>query len=385
MTPSSYGALGAVLAAMVMLAVPLSGLQVAASTTAASQGRLTRATARRALRTSALIALPGAVALFFLAPAVRDWFHLTSLGDALLLAPYLFVSVILAMARGLLLGSGGTSAVAAGFVAGVAVRLGGILLLGTATTFQALLLTLAGEVTALAVALVACHVTARDGSTESLGLRRVTRSTFALCGLFAFSSVDLFLARHHLADTQSGNYVAGATVAKTVLALPAAAMAVVLPRLVAGWAARRPGTALKNAMLLVGGSALVGGLVVAAVPELVLGLLFGSTYAGNGTLLRVLVLVAVLTSFVSIAVHSAIARGATLTLALPWLGAILEVVLIELHHGSTAQIATISVAAAVPTLLAVIAIEGLAFLRNGRTVKARSAIRVKPALALLPA
>ena len=367
MTPTAYGALGAVLAAMVMIGIPLSGLQVAASTTAAAQGRLTAATATHALRWSAIAAFPAALAVALAAPAVRDWFHLASTGDALLLAPYLFVSVLLAVARGLLLGSGGTAAVAIGFVAGVTVRLGGLALLGGASTSIALLLTLAGEVTALAVALVACRSMVTAGPGERLGLRRVTRSTLALCGMFAFSSVDLLLARHHLAGAQSGDYVAAATVAKTVLALPAAAMAVMLPRLVAGWAARRPGPALAQSLRLVGGTALLGGLVVAAVPGLVLQVLFGATYAGTGGLLRVLVAVATLTAVVSVGVHSSLARGANLTLAVPWLGAGMEVALIELHHGSGAQIATISAASAVPTLLAVIAIEGVALLRVRRS------------------
>ena len=239
-------------------------------------------------------------------------------------------------------------------------------MLGSTGTFGALLLTLAGEVTALAVALAACRSSVAAGPREGLGLRRVTRSTVALCGMFAFSSVDLLLARHHLAGAPSGDYVAAATVAKTVLALPAAAMAVMLPRLVAAWALGRPGPAVRHALTLVAGTALVGGLVVAAVPGLVLRLLFGATYAGTGGLLRVLVVVAVLTAVVSTGVHSSLARGSTLTLVVPWLGAGLEVVLIELHHASGAQIAGISVAAAVPTLLAVIAVEGVALARAHR-------------------
>ena len=58
-------------------------------------------------------------------------------------------------------------------------------------------------------------------------------SSLAIGGLFLFTTVDLFLARHFLPGEASGGYVAAATIGKTLLALPAAALAAAYPRLVA--------------------------------------------------------------------------------------------------------------------------------------------------------
>jgi O-antigen/teichoic acid export membrane protein len=184
----------------------------------------------------------------------------------------------------------------------------------------------------------------------------------AVTGLFLFSTVDLLLARHHLRDDASGSYVAAATVAKTVLALPAAMMSVVFPRLLAAWPGPGRGRVLLAGGVAVTGPALLGAAVVVAVPSLVLGLLYGDGYAEAAGLVRVLSAVAALTSVVTLLTNAALARRAR-TIALPWAGAVLEVVLIHRWHGSAAQVAVCSAAALLPTLLIVLALEGRAWSR----------------------
>ena len=145
------------------------------------------------------------------------------------LAPYLVVSAVLAAARGLLLGGRGSapwpsptwSARRSGW--GSASRWCSVGVAG------ALLATLVGEVAALVVA-VGPLLRWSDGTPGRLRLGP-SAAGVAVTGLFLFSTVDLLLARHHLRDDASGSYVAAATVAKTVLALPAAIMSVVFPRL----------------------------------------------------------------------------------------------------------------------------------------------------------
>ncbi|GAA3338436.1 polysaccharide biosynthesis protein [Amorphoplanes nipponensis] len=358
----AYGALGTVLAAMLMLGVPLGAVQTAASALVAEHG-LSRASARRTLRLVALWSLGPALVVLACAPLLRDYFHLAGLAEAVQLAPYLIIAAVVAAARGLLLGARRTGAVAVTYLVATAVRLAlGLALTVTFGVSGALAATVAAEVAALLVAARPLRRPAGAGTPGALRLGAVAHAGIAVTGLFLFSTVDLLLARHHLRDGGSGAYIAAATVAKTVLALPAAVMAAVFPRLLAGW--RQPGRArvLAAGALAVAGPALLGAAVIIAVPAPVLRVLYGDGYADAGGLVRALVSVAALTSLVTVLTYAALARRAR-TLAVPWLGAGLEVALIETWHSSATQIALCSAAALAPTLLLMLALEARVWAR----------------------
>lgn len=361
--PAAYGALGALLAAMVMLGIPLGALQTAASAHAAGHGA-GRATTIGTLRAVALWSLPAGVLTLLGAPLLSDWFHLDSTAGTGQLGPYLIVAALLATARGLLLGTRRNTAVAGTYLIATAVRL----LLGVALALPfgvsgALAATLLSEVAALAAAVRVLIRDREPGAGHRLRLGAVGGAAVAVTGLFLFSTVDLLLARHHLAGAESGAYVAAATVAKTVLALPAAIMAAVFPRLVA--AQDQPGRArtLLTACAAVAGPALAGAAVVVLLPTLVLSVLYGDGYATATTLVQVLSGVAGATSLVTVLTNAALARRSWMTLV-PWAGAVLEIALIQLWHGSAAQIAACSAAALLPTLLVIATAETLAWTRR---------------------
>ena len=358
----AYGALGTVLAAMMMLGVPLGAVQTAASALVAEHG-LSRASARRTLLLVACWSLGPALAVLACAPLLRDYFHLAGLAEAVQLAPYLIIAAVVAAARGLLLGARRIGTVAVTYFVATAVRLA----LGLALTVPfgvagALAATVAAELAALlAVARPLRHPDGA-GTPGALRLGAVAHAGLAVTGLFLFSTVDLLMARHHLRDGSSGAYIAAATVAKTVLAIPAGIMSAVFPRLLAGW--HRPGRArvLAAGGLAVAGPALLGAVVIIAVPGLVLRVLYGDGYADAEPLVRALVSVAALTSLVTVLTYAALARRAR-TLVVPWLGAGLEVALIETWHASALQIALCSAAALVPTLLLMVLLEGRVWAR----------------------
>ena len=355
--PGGYGALGAVLAAMVMIGVPLGALQTAASAHVAGTGA-SRDTVRRSLSAVAVWSLLPALATLACAPVLRDYFQLASATDAVILAPYVVVAALLATARGLLLGTRRVPVVARTYLASTVTRLafGAVLVTAWGAT-GALLATLLGEVVALLVAVMPLRRAPGEGSGSRLRLGTVGRAAVAVTGLFLFSTVDLLLARHHLADGVSGGYVAAATVAKTVLALPAAIMSVMFPRLAAGHGEPGRGRLLTVAIAAVAGPALACAAVVTAVPGPVLRVLYGDGYADAATLVCVLTAVAGLTSVVTVLTYAGLARGARST-AVPWLGAVLEIVLIEIWHDSALQVAVCSAAALLPTLLVLALVEG---------------------------
>lgn len=367
MGPAEYGALGTVLAAMVMLGVPLGALQTAASALVAQHGP-SRATARRALRAVTLWSLLAGAATGACAPLLRDYFHLDSVLQSALLAPYLVVAAVAAAARGLLLGDRRIGTVANTYLVATAVRL--VLGVALAVPFGvagALLATVLSEVAALLVALKRLS-SAEGDEAHGLKLGAVAHAGIAVTGLFLFSTVDLLLARHHLTGDASGAYVAAATVAKTVLALPAGIMAAVFPRLLAAWGG--PGTrqALRSAAVAVTGPAVLGAAVIVALPSLVLAVLYGSGYADATGLVRMLATVAALTSLVTLLTNAALARRSHLT-AVPWVGAVAEVALIEVFHGSAMQIALCSAGALLPTLLAMLLLEARPWLKTSHEAR----------------
>lgn len=350
LTAPEYGALGSVLAAMTLVAVPLSALQTAAARMSAGSG-VTGRTAQRALTRTVLMLLPIAALLLALAAPVAQFLHLGSTWDAALLAPAVLAAGLLATSRGLLLGSGRTGLVAATYLDSLVVRL--VVGLGLAARLGvtgALIGTVVGEVAALLHAALRVWPGA-PGQTLHMTTRDLVRTTAVVSGLFAFTTVDLFLARHHLPGTQSGSYVAAATIGKTILALPAAAMSVAYPRLVAAWpnpVERR--AALRSALTVVGVPALAGGLLIALMPGIALGVLYGTAFPDAGALVRALSLIAGSSAVVSVLTHAAMARGSRMAL-LPWLGAALQVVAITIWHSSPMAIAAASAASLALSLL----------------------------------
>jgi O-antigen/teichoic acid export membrane protein len=362
LTPDQYGAAGAVLAVMTLLAVPLTAVQTAASLTTAFGWD--RTSARSSLLRVAVVAAVVGGALTLASGGLVEFFHLTSAADAAVLGPYLAVSVVLAVARGQLLGAGLIRPVASTYVLGTAARLAlGAALVPAVGVTGALLATLLGETAALGYGVTRSW--SRSGTAErtGLGLRTVGFAAFAMTGLFLFSTADLLLARHFLDGVGSGAYVAAATIGKTVLALPAALLGAHVPRLARAWREGRP-RQLVMTVGLVSGLAAVGAVVVAAAPGLVLTALYGGgSYAEHVPLVRMLAVVAGLTSVVSALTYAAVARRGW-TVVIPWLGAVLEIALIAWNHSDATQVAMMSVAALVPTIGLLSIAEGTAWARR---------------------
>ena len=277
-----------------------------------------------------------------MAPLPTALFHLESATDALLLGPFVGVSIALAVVRGRLLGLDqrrGIRAVAATFVISTVARLAiAFATLSTLGTTGAILATLVGECLALGYGVLALRPTtaastAAPGAHPWLTAADMGWSSLAIGGLFLFTTVDLFLARHFLDGEASGGYVAAATIGKTLLALPAAALAAAYPRMVA--VGRGPGrlAELRRTGIVVAGLALLAALVVAAFPHLVLDLLYGDSFDSQADVVRILALVAGVSSLVSIATYALLAVGSRLSL-LPWVGAALQVVVISIWHDS---------------------------------------------------
>jgi O-antigen/teichoic acid export membrane protein len=354
--PAEYGALGTVLAAMTLVAVPLSALQTASARATAVSG-LSSATARRLIYRTTIYSIPVVLLLMVGALPIQHFLHLGSVWDALILAPTLLVAALIAVVRGLLLGIGRSGVVAGSYIVSTVVRLGpGLALAYVYGVTGALVGTLLGEVSAMLMVAVTA-LRAPGGPLAQLSAGDYLRTGLVVSGLFVFTTVDLFLARHFLPQDISGAYVAAATIGKTVLALPAAAVSVAYPRLVAGWVDRVGFPALKSALVVVGAPAVAVAAVVAVVPGLVLGVLYGfGTYDDAIGVTRVLALVAGLNAFVSVLTHAGLAREAW-SQWLPWIGSAVQIALILVWHDSATVIAWCSAASALLVIAGLAAVE----------------------------
>jgi O-antigen/teichoic acid export membrane protein len=357
LTADQYGALGTLLSLMILLTVPLSALQAAASKSAA-HGPSTPAAQRRSILTLVIASVLVAATVCALAPVPTALFHLDSTTDALLLGPFVGVSIALAVVRGRLLGLDqrrGIRAVAVTFVISTVARLViALATLSTLGTTGALVATLAGECLALGYGLLALRPTTAasprlPGSHPWLTAADMGWSSLAIGGLFLFTTVDLFLARHYLTGADSGGYVAAATIGKTLLALPAAALAAAYPRLVGVGRGPGRGPEIRRTGIVVTGLAVVAALLVAAFPQAVLDLLYGDAFDSQADLVRILALIAGASSIVSVSTYALLAVGSRLSL-LPWLGAVIQVAVIAVWHDSATTIAAASAGALLASL-----------------------------------
>jgi O-antigen/teichoic acid export membrane protein len=343
---------------MVMLTVPLSALQAAASKSA-SAGPAVPSTQRRSVRSIVLVSIIAAIPVALAAPLLVSAFHLPTLLDALVLGPFVGISIALAIVRGRLLGLDqrrGIRAVAVTFVLSTVVRVGlAVALLGTLGTSAAIVATLVGEGLALVYGIRALpRVTAACvhplGAHPWLRWGDVGWSGLAIGGLFLFTTIDLFMARHFLPGDASGAYVAAATIGKTLLALPAAAMAAAYPRLVAVGRTKGRATEVRRTGIVVVGLAVLATVVVAALPGLVLHGLYGSAFEGSASLVRLLAIVAGASSLVSVVTYSLLAVNSRWSL-LPWVGALVQFVAISIWHATPMQVGTASACALVVTVV----------------------------------
>ncbi len=363
---------------MVMLTVPLSALQAAASKSAA-HGPAAPDTQRASVRILIAASVIASVAVCLLAPLPTAAFHLDSLADALLLGPFVGISIVLAVLRGRLLGLDqrrGIRAVAVTFVISTVARL--VIAFATLSTLGvtgAIVATVVGELLAVGYAVFALRSTTAAASLPAgahpwLRGSDVGWSSLAIGGLFLFTTADLFLARHFLPGDMSGGYVAAATIGKTLLALPAAALAAAYPRLVAAGTGRARVAELRRTTIVVAGLAMLAAAVVALTPGLVLDALYGDAFDGQADVVRLLAIIAGLSSLVSIATYALLAVGSRLSL-LPWIGVGLQVVTISIWHESATQVALASAAALVVTL--VVCLAALRFDIRSRAPRVHSA------------
>jgi O-antigen/teichoic acid export membrane protein len=293
--PADYGALGALLAVVLVGTVPGVALQAVVARHTALAGdeevaELWSGVLAAVVTVGAVLGLLALVA----SPALRAFLHLASLGPCLWLAAALLPLPLLSAVQGMLQGREWFGALAAVLLAAAAGRLAiGVGLVEAGLGIEG---ALAGTAVGSAVAILAAVPRLRARSPGWAGLGRgwrrrlpgastggeVARAAAGVLGLLLLANVDVLLARHFLPAEASGLYAAGAILTKIAYWAPQFVVTLVFPRLVVA-ADRRRLLGRSAAVVAAAGAPLVAGAALA--PRLAARLSFGAAYLEVGPVL----------------------------------------------------------------------------------------------------
>jgi O-antigen/teichoic acid export membrane protein len=370
--PAAYGALGALLALVLVGSVPGLALQaVVARRTALLDRQAAEAGKVPWLPWHGMVAPAGragaalAVVTVLAGPALVAFLHLGSAVPVLWLALALAPTPLLFAVQGLLQGRERFGALAAVMVTGAAVKLAaGAALVAAGLGVGGALAGVAagGTLAALAGLRLARHDATRPawplarreatraarraawlwrrpaGAGAGDLWREVGGATVGLLGLFLLANLDVLLARHYLEPAASGRYAVGAVVAKIAFWAPQFVVTVVVTRLVVTADPRH--LLVRSALMVAGFGALLAGGLAAAVR---LGLdvpVLGHGYTGIGPLLPQFAALGTGQALVQLLLFEGIATrdrrmGRAVAAALAAEAALVTVFL----HGSVAQVA----------------------------------------------
>jgi O-antigen/teichoic acid export membrane protein/glycosyltransferase involved in cell wall biosynthesis len=356
--PAHYGAVGAILSILSLLAVPVGAAQLAV--TQAVIGHINNGQSfslSRLIWRAFLVGFFAMLAFAALTPTIDGFLHLSSPLPLYLVGAWIPLATVGAMLQGALIGEYRFRAVAfAAFVGGGPIRLlfgAGMVLAGFGVT-GAIIATIFGQAFQTGSLLFSVRQNVRSQEEHSVvrtTRRDMTLSIASIGSYTALIGVDTFLARHFFSATVAGQYAAGAIAAHIALFVPAAIVTVAFPHWVSGEgtgvSSRKAFTqALKFTALL--GILAAGALTV--LSSLVVHVLFGSSYTDAIAIVGLLAFASAVIGILSLFIYFHLARRSLVALT-PWLGVALAIVLISLRHQTMTSVATIMLIVSLLTLL----------------------------------
>jgi O-antigen/teichoic acid export membrane protein len=362
--PADYGALGALLALVLVGTVPGVALQAVVARHTTLAGRAVGRLWSRVL--VAVLAVGGALGLLALAasPAVAAFLHLPSLGPCLWLAAALLPLPLLSAVQGMLQGREWFGLLAAVLLVAAAGRLavGLGLVEGGLGVEGALAATAIGSAVAVLVAVPRLraqggweHVRRGwrwpgRGSPGAAVAGEVAAAAAGVLGLLLLANVDVLLARHFLPAEASGLYAAGAVLTKIAFWAPQFVVTLVFPRLVTA-ADRRRLLGRSAAVVAAVGAPLV--VAAALAPRLAARLSFGEAYLDVGPTLPLFAALGTGLALVQLVLFTGMASADRGMYRLLLAAVAAEAVLVAVFlHDSVAQIVGASLAVVAALLVA---------------------------------
>jgi O-antigen/teichoic acid export membrane protein len=153
----------------------------------------------------------------------------------------------------------------------------------------------------------------RHPTREILG--EIVHSSQSLLAFFVLSNADILVARHALDPHRAGLYAAGLILTKAILFLPQFVIVVAFPSM-STESGRGP--ALRRSLMLVGAMGAVGVAVAYSFPRVTLVFVGGSAYAEVSDRLWLFALLGTILSMLQLLVYAVLARGGRRPVLLVW-------------------------------------------------------------------
>jgi O-antigen/teichoic acid export membrane protein len=338
--PELYGALGSLMALLLVGVVPAMGMQTATALHIAGLPAVDRAAGERRLLTSGLIAA-GLVAgvVLLVSPLIQAYLHLPSLWPLGLLALGFAPLTLHGLFQGTLQGNRRFGALAALVLVDGAAKFGGGLVGLLATR------TLAGTVAGIACGAVVTALTGwvlcgrrRPLAGHAHLAGKIIHATWPIFGMVLLINLDVILARHHLPAAEAGDYAVGAVITRIALWLPQAVGVVVLPRL-ADPEDRRRAMPWALGLIALLDSAVV--LVAVVFRGSLFGMIGGSRYGDYGDQAWLFAMIGSMLALSYLLLYSRIATADRWSSAAVWVAVVTEIGLATWWlHGSLVQVAS---------------------------------------------
>lgn len=315
--PASYSSLAALLALVVVMAVPVGAVQTAMTqASAANPGGSAISVVEQVSRAGVVLV---AVGVAFAVPIDRS-LQLHDAWGVALMAPWAAIACVSAAGKGALLGRMAYVPVSIALVVSAVGRIFfGLLLVPWLGVEGAMLATLLGEGVAAIFVLVAMR---REGLLRLRAPELRPRGTDAFVvlgaqfGVWLLAGVTTMVGRRVLPGTQAGDFAAASTITSAATFLPLAVATAFFPRFTRD-ASR---AALQQALAL---AAFLGGIVALALivaPTQFVHLLAGHSFGADTSVVTMLALASALVGVVGVAVFFLLARRRPAAL-LVWVGA----------------------------------------------------------------
>lgn len=353
LSPSEYGAAGALLGAGIISSILSVALQLVVARQVATIG-----SAGVSGRGALLLAGGTTAAALSLTPLAVHYLHLPDAWPAVWVAVTLMPMTLAGALLGQLLGRERFHRLALATVTMAGARLVSGLVAAAAGWG------LSGALAALALATVLvvlgmCFLAdvaewwRRRGWLAVADLRDLAGAAGGVAAFLVLTNVDSVLARHHLPAATSGIYVLGSLFAKAGLWGPQFIAVVAFPRL----AGPRRDRLLRRAALATAGFGLLIAAAAAVVAEPLVRIVSGDEYSAAARYAPAFALLGTLFALVNLGLLAHVARAATSFTKLLWLGAAVEAGVVTLWlHESVGQI--VAACSAVAVVLAVLGLAG---------------------------
>jgi O-antigen/teichoic acid export membrane protein len=348
--PQNYGDLVALLTLSSLISLPLAALQivvgryVARFTALGAQEEATRLN-RRAITGTLAFAAVATLAIIVLAPLLEEWLSISSVPALILTATLTIPTALTPVVWGVAQGLQRFALLALAMVLGTVARLFGLVVFVIAglSTFTAVTATLLGMSISMLVPLVPLRRWFRRPSdrpatspqpAERL-LRAIGPAAVALLAFTSLTQADVLAANAVFNDTTSGIYGAASLIGRVILYLPAAIVAVLLPKVAARTAANRSTDTILGLSLLVTFVFCASCTIVYAIaPELIVKVAFGAKYEGASDLLAPFGVAMTAMALINVLLYYHLGRGER---GFAWVlggGAIAQIIAFTAFHGS---------------------------------------------------